>query len=61
MPDDISWNRGKFVNWYSKALNCEGPTCNAADNNGNLYKQETLIPNNDQNTSPTSWYQAVCL
>jgi RHS repeat-associated protein len=27
------------------------------DNNGNLRKQETLIPNNEQNTSSTSWYQ----
>jgi len=54
-PNDSSWNRGKFVNWYS--LGCGGAACNATDNNGNLRKQETLIPNNEQNTSSTSWYQ----
>jgi RHS repeat-associated protein len=54
-PGDISWNRGKFVNWYS--LQCGGLSCNAADNNGNLRRQETFVPNNEQNTSSTSWYQ----
>jgi len=55
---DTTWNRGKFVNWYS--LQCgtvNSVDCNASENNGNLRKQETLIPNNDQNTSATSWYQ----
>jgi RHS repeat-associated protein len=55
---DTTWNRGKFVNWYS--LQCgtvNSVDCNAADNNGNLRKQETLVPNNEQNTSSTSWYQ----
>jgi RHS repeat-associated protein len=32
-------------------MQCGGPTCNAADNNGNLRKQETGIPN------AASWYQ----
>jgi len=52
---DTSWNRGKFVNWYS--LQCGGSNCNATDNNGNLRKQEIWVPNNEQNTSNTSWYQ----
>src|SRR5438094_9505052 len=43
------------MNAYS--LPCSGASCNAADNNGNLRKQTTYIPNNDQNTNPTSWYQ----
>jgi hypothetical protein len=54
-PGDTTWNRGKFINWYS--LQCGGMTCNATDNNGNLRKQEDFIPNNEQNTSSTSWYQ----
>jgi RHS repeat-associated protein len=54
-PSDTTWNRGKFINWYS--LTCGGPTCNATNNNGNLRKQETWIPNNEQNTSSTKWYQ----
>ncbi len=44
--NETSWNRGKIVNDYS-----------GTDNNGNLRKQTVYIPNNDQNTSPTSWYQ----
>ncbi len=44
--NDTSWNRGKIVNDYS-----------GADNNGNLRKQTVYIPNKDQNTSSTSWYQ----
>jgi hypothetical protein len=53
--DPLSWNRGRFINWYS--LQCGGAACNPSDNNGNLRKQETLIPSNEQNTSSTSWYQ----
>ncbi len=52
---NAGWNRGKFVNWYS--LTCGGASCNATDNNGNLMRQETYIPNNEQNTSATSWFQ----
>ncbi|MGH9874926.1 MAG: hypothetical protein ACRD9S_20925, partial [Pyrinomonadaceae bacterium] len=52
-PNDSSWNRGKFINWYSDL--CGGAGCNNTNNNGNLRKQETLIPNNEQNTSSTSW------
>ena len=54
-PTDTSWNRGKSVNWYN--LQCGGPNCNAPENNGNLRKQETFIPTNEQNTSSVSWYQ----
>ena len=52
---DSSWNRGKIINDYS--LQCAGALCNATDNNGNLRKQETYIPANDQVSSSTSWYQ----
>jgi RHS repeat-associated protein len=44
--NDTSFNRGKIVNDYG-----------TTDNNGNLKQQTTYVPNNDQNTSPTSWYQ----
>ncbi len=54
-PTDTTFNRGAFINDYS--LQCGGASCNATDNNGNLRKQTVHIPNNDQNTSPTSWYQ----
>jgi RHS repeat-associated protein len=53
--NDSSWNRGKFVNWYSPQ--CGGAGCSNSDNNGNLIKQETSVPNNEQNTASTSWYQ----
>lgn len=53
--NDTSWNRGKIINDYS--LQCSGADCNATDNNGNLRKQTVSVPNNEQNTSATSWYQ----
>ena len=53
--NDSSWNRGKIVNDYS--LQCTGAGCNATDNNGNLRKQTVSVPNNEQNTNPTWWYQ----
>ena len=53
--NDTSWNRGKIVNDYS--LQCSGASCNGTDNNGNLQKQTVYVPNNDANTSSTSWYQ----
>src|SRR5258707_13639865 len=43
--DDTTSNRGKIVNDYG-----------TTDNNGNLKQQTVYVPN-DQNTSPTSWYQ----
>ncbi len=55
LPDNDNWNRGKIINDYSEQ--CSGAACNAADNNGNLRKQHVFIPNNEQNTSSTSWYQ----
>jgi hypothetical protein len=38
---------------------CGGSNSTTAmtDNNGNLKKQETYIPNNEQNTSSISWWQ----
>jgi len=43
--NDTTFNRGKIVNDYG-----------TTDNNGNLKQQTVYVPN-DQNTSPTSWYQ----
>ena len=54
-PADTNFNRGALINDYS--LQCGGASCNATDNNGNLRKQTVSIPNNDQNTNPTSWYE----
>jgi RHS repeat-associated protein len=53
-PGDTSWNRGAIINHYS--FQCWG-ACNGTDNNGNLKKQEVYVPDNDQITSYTSWYQ----
>jgi RHS repeat-associated protein len=53
--NDVTWNRGKIINDYT--LQCTGVSCNGSDNNGNLRKQTVGVPNNDQNSSPTSWYQ----
>lgn len=52
---DSSWNRGKVLNQFS--LQCSGAGCNATDNNGNLRKQEVYIPNDDQVSGWTTWYQ----
>jgi RHS repeat-associated protein len=52
---DDSFNRGKIVNDYSDQ--CSGAACNGTDNNGNLKKQTVFIPNNEENTNPTSWNQ----
>ena len=54
-PADTTWNRGKITNDYS--LQCTGVGCNAADNNGNLRRQIVSVPNNEQNSSATSWQQ----
>jgi len=51
---DTTWNRGKIINDYSSA--CSG-VCDGANNNGNLLKQSVYVPNNESNTSSTSWYQ----
>ncbi len=44
--NDATFNRGKIVNDYG-----------TTDNNGNLKQQTVYVPNNDQNATPTSWYQ----
>lgn len=53
--NDSSYNRGKILNQYS--LQCSGASCNATDNNGNIRKQEVFVPQNEQASSYTSWYQ----
>ena len=53
--NDTTFNRGKIFNDYSDQ--CSGASCNGTDNNGDLKKQTVYIPNNDQNATPTSWYQ----
>ncbi|HBB89635.1 MAG TPA: hypothetical protein DC047_18670 [Blastocatellia bacterium] len=60
-PTDTTWDRGAIINYYSN--NCWGmcggsnSTTAMTDNNGNLKKQEVFVPNNEQNTSATSWLQ----
>src|SRR5205807_1234627 len=49
--NDTGFNRGAIINHYSLNYGCWGASCNAPDNNGNLMRQETYIPNNEQNTS----------
>jgi RHS repeat-associated protein len=46
-------NLGRIVNQYD----CSGVGCNGTENNGNLRKQEVHIPNNDQGSAETNWYQ----
>jgi RHS repeat-associated protein len=46
-------NLGKIVNQYE----CSGVGCNGTENNGNLRKQEIHIPNDDQGSTETTWYQ----
>lgn len=41
---DTSWNRGAIINHYSNGYSCWGASCSAADNNGNVMKQEHFIP-----------------
>jgi RHS repeat-associated protein len=53
--DPDGFNRGKIINWYS--LQCGGRSCNATDNNGNIRKQEVYVPNNEQNSTHTTWHQ----
>jgi RHS repeat-associated protein len=43
--DDMNWNRGAIVNYYSLISYYGGGT--AADTNGNLYVQQHWIPNDD--------------
>jgi YD repeat-containing protein len=59
--DNIWWNRGAIINHYSDNCwgSCGGSNSNTpmTDNNGNLKKQDVYIPNNDQITSYTTWWQ----
>lgn len=41
---DTSWNRGAIINHYGNGSSCWGASCSAADNNGNVMKQEHWIP-----------------
>ncbi len=54
-PAATDWNRGAILNQYSDQ--CNGPTCNGTDNNGNLKRQEVFIPHNDQISGYTNWLQ----
>ena len=54
-PNDTTWNRGAILNQFS--LQCSGVGCNATDNNGNVRRQETLVPQNDQVSSYQAWAQ----
>ena len=59
--DGTWWNRGAIINHYSDGCwgSCGGSnsTTPMTDNNGNLKKQEVYIPNNEQITSYTTWWQ----
>lgn len=59
--DNSWWNRGAIINHYSDSCwgSCGGSnsTTPMTDNNGNLKKQDVYIPNNDQITSYTMWWQ----
>jgi RHS repeat-associated protein len=46
-PTDNSSDRGAIINRYSNQSSCTGALCNATDNNGNLMRQEIIIPNSD--------------
>jgi RHS repeat-associated protein len=45
--NDSSWNRGAIINHYSNGYGCWGASCSAADNNGNLMRQDHWIPKED--------------
>ena len=64
--DSTWWNRGAIINHYSDSCwgSCGGSNSSTqmTDNNGNLKKQEVYIPNSDvpntqQITSYTTWWQ----
>jgi RHS repeat-associated protein len=58
--DDGWWNRGAIVNHYSNAPGAWGSHGGGPDNNGNLKKQETYIPNQDfPNTVPINDYTNI--
>src|SRR5438045_9754341 len=53
-PNDTGWERGAIINHYSNGYGCWGASCNAADNNGNLMKQDIYIPGSDH--LMTDWF-----
>src|SRR5207248_1470920 len=55
--DNTWWNRGAIINHYSNNYGCWGASCNAPDNNGNLMKQEVYIPNDDNISGYSMWWQ----
>lgn len=55
-PTDASYNRGAIINQYSN--HGWGAGSDGSDNNGNLQRQEVFIPNDDQGSTFTWWYQA---
>ena len=57
-PNNTSWNRGAIINHYSNQCwgMCTG--LNMTDNNGNLKRQDTYIPDNDQVSSYVTWADA---
>jgi hypothetical protein len=47
--DQWNWNRGALLNWYDTASGFPRQNPNGgADNNGNVTRTETWIPNDDQ-------------
>jgi RHS repeat-associated protein len=54
---ETDWNRGAVINHYSTSPGAWGATGGGPDNNGNLQKQETYIPDNDQISSYTNVVQ----
>jgi len=57
-PTDTSWDRGAIINHYSN--NCWGMCAGSAmtDNDGDLKKQDTYIPNDDPMTGYTMEWQS---
>ena len=55
------WNRGAIINFYSDGCwgSCGGSNSSTSmtDNNGNLQKQAVYIPNDDQISGYTMWWQ----
>jgi RHS repeat-associated protein len=58
-PNNTSWQRGAIINHYSNGYGCWGASCNAADNNGNLMRQEHWIQdgNDDVQAIYTQQYE----
>ncbi len=60
-PTDTTWNRGAIINHYSNNCwgMCGGSSSATAmtDDNGNLKKQETYIPTDEQVSNYTTWWQ----